>query len=202
MPFGRIKAVPGIDCAWYGRTFVGERLCGDAALALYDGGKLFLAMIDGMGHGPEANSVAVKACEHLKYKWTADLTSTMAELDVALRETLGGSVGMCTLDIGSGMINYAAVGNVMMRLEGTACQKYHAKEGVVGGHRASPRHHSARLGNGDILILHTDGVSERFRIQDVPQLRSLAAGNMARAIVDEFGKSYDDVTCLVLKRSK
>lgn len=202
MPFGRIEGALGIDCAWYGRAFVGERMSGDGALGLFENGNIFLAMIDGMGHGREAYAVAVKACEYLRAQWTTDLGSTMEALDAELRDTLGGAVSLCSLDLSKGLFEYAAVGNIVMRIEGADCQKYYAKEGVVGGLNASPRFHSLQLGQGDTMILHTDGVSDRFRIEDIPQLRGFSAGRMARTIVDEFGKSYDDVTCMVLKRSK
>jgi serine/threonine protein phosphatase PrpC len=202
VPFGRLENVNGVDCAWYGRAFVGERVSGDGALVVSNGDQVFLAMIDGMGHGPAAYKVAARACEYLRENWSPDLDSTMAAVDKELRETLGGSVGMCTLDLSSGVIEYTAVGNIIMRLEGSKCQKFYAKEGVVGIRQMSLRHHRAMMREGDVLVMHTDGISERFRMEDIPQVLGYAAGRMARAIVEQFGKSHDDVTCLVLKRSK
>ncbi|NCF62691.1 MAG: SpoIIE family protein phosphatase [Gammaproteobacteria bacterium] len=202
MPFGRLESVAGIDCAWYGRPFLGERVSGDGALITTKGDCIFLAMIDGMGHGKNAYAVASNACEFLRENWSKDLNATMAAVDGELQDTIGGAVSLCTIDVTSGLIEYAAVGNIILRLEGSVNQKFHAREGVVGVRRASPRNHKAQMGQTDLLIMHTDGISSRFHMADKPKMRSYAAARMAREIVEQFGKPHDDVTCMVLKRAK
>ena len=56
LPTGR--SVSGIDAAFeyagYGRPYLGERLSGDVALAVDLDDRLAIALIDVLGHGPDA----------------------------------------------------------------------------------------------------------------------------------------------------
>ena len=58
---------------------------------------------------------------------------------------------------------------------------------------------SFAIGPGDVLVLFTDGVKERFELQDYPQLRYEGAKTIARTIVTRYGKDHDDAGCVVLR---
>jgi serine/threonine protein phosphatase PrpC len=63
----------------------------------------------------------------------------------------------------------------------------------------SPLEQSLTVENSDVVILTTDGVKENFDPEDYPQMHSQKAITIARNIVQRFGKSYDDATCIVLR---
>jgi hypothetical protein len=56
-----------------------------------------------------------------------------------------------------------------------------------------------RLGRSDVLLLYTDGVRSSFKLDEYPQLQYESAATIARNVVERFGRSYDDATCIVLR---
>ena len=52
---------------------------------------------------------------------------------------------------------------------------------------------------GDIVLLYTDGVKDRFQLQDYPQLLHHTAELIARTVIQRFGKDHDDASCIALR---
>jgi hypothetical protein len=48
-----------------------------------------------------------------------------------------------------------------------------------------------------VLILYTDGISDRASFDDYPQIRYQTTSTIAETIVTRYGKSHDDATCIV-----
>ena len=63
----------------------------------------------------------------------------------------------------------------------------------------SPREEHLLLGRDDVLVLYTDGVQDRFTLDDYPQLLHDDAQTIAVTIVERFGRDYDDAACVALK---
>ena len=74
-----------------------------------------------------------------------------------------------------------------------------SKDGIVGSNMHSLRMETTRLESGDILVLTTDGVKERFSLNDLPAPRESSPASIARLLLRRFGKDYDDAACIVLK---
>jgi serine phosphatase RsbU (regulator of sigma subunit) len=64
------------------------------------------------------------------------------------------------------------------------------------------REQQMSLNPDDVLLLHTDGISERFENSEFPQLRYADAMSIARGIVNRFGKNYDDAGCIAVRYLK
>ncbi len=63
----------------------------------------------------------------------------------------------------------------------------------------SPQQQNLNLGPSDVVLLYTDGVSDRFEVDQYPQLLYESAMSIARTVVQRFGKAHDDATCLALR---
>jgi serine/threonine protein phosphatase PrpC len=181
------------------RSCAGERVSGDAVVIDHRNGKLFLSVIDGLGHGPEAHAVAVRAERFLENGWTVDPLDTLNRLHSELKGTIGAAAGACVLDLPGRIARYAGVGNTVFRTLGSRPARLLSVDGVVGGQMREPKVQTVELDPADVLLLYSDGVSDRFETKQYPQILCHNVSAIARQVVERFGKSHDDATCLAVK---
>jgi serine/threonine protein phosphatase PrpC len=74
-------------------------------------------------------------------------------------------------------------------------------DGVVGHNMRTPLTQTIDLDPGDLIVLYTDGIHDRFTSDDYPSLHHHAPEDVARTIVDRFGKDYDDAACIAVRYS-
>ena len=56
-----------------------------------------------------------------------------------------------------------------------------------------------QLEPGDLIVLYTDCVSDRFTLDDYPGALRHAPKEVASNIVQRFGKDHDDATCIAVR---
>lgn len=197
-PAGDAESRP-LEVAYVNRPCRGELVSGDgvAVTEVEDG--VLIVVVDGLGHGREANGAAKAATRYVRREPTSDLGHLMKKLNERLRETVGAAVSLCWIELSSGTTRYAAVGNTVLRLEGERALRLTATAGTVGSQVKNVRVDSARLTEGDVLIIHTDGISDRTTFDDYPQLRYQSAETVAEKIVGRYGKRHDDATVVVCR---
>jgi anti-sigma regulatory factor (Ser/Thr protein kinase) len=188
-----------IDCAFFVRPCRGERLSGDVALVERRGDTLFIAIIDALGHGPDAHAIAEKAARSLKGAWTPDLEQTVRELHEALKSTDGAAAGLCMVNVAKHNVRYVGVGNTVIRTVGNGERTVFSTPGTLGHQMRTPREQHLSIEPGALLLLYTDGIKERFEMEDYPQLRYQDSRTIAREIVTRYGKDHDDASCVVLR---
>ena len=156
-----------IDIGVAHRTLKGEQESGDAwVLARFDGGVL-LAVIDGLGHGPEAAHPAQLARRALQAEPNRDLVNLIERCHIALRHTRGAVMTLVQIRLAGPSMTWVAVGNVEGRLvrgqrshEGAS----HPSEavllmgGVVGYQLPALKPATLALHPGDTVMLATDGL--------------------------------------------
>ena len=123
----------------------------------------------------------------------------LRSLHEALRDTIGAAAGIAIVDAASGSIRYAGVGNIVMRILGPRSMRLASTAGTLGHQIRTPTEQHAHLTDAGVMVLHTDGIRERFELEDYPQLRYESAATIARTIVERFGKLYDDAGCVVAR---
>jgi serine phosphatase RsbU (regulator of sigma subunit) len=65
----------------------------------------------------------------------------------------------------------------------------------------TPHPQDLQLEAGDLIVLYTDGVQDRFTSDDYPGLFHHAPQRVAQTIVKRFGKPYDDAACIAIRYS-
>jgi negative regulator of sigma-B (phosphoserine phosphatase) len=185
------------EYASYGRPAAGERTSGDAAVIDSTGAHLLLAAVDVLGHGDEAHAVADRAESCLRTRWSRDVVSTMLDLHAELEGTRGAVAGICVLELETADLRFCGVGNTDAYTLGPQPTSLYSTEGILGSRIRTPREQRLQLHAGDVLVLHTDGVSGDFRSPSLERGPLGRAADLARRIVNEFGRPYDDATCLV-----
>jgi anti-sigma regulatory factor (Ser/Thr protein kinase) len=195
----RDGAVTAIDWAVYARPCAGERASGDTVVVVERPDVVFIAIVDVLGHGPEAHEVARFAEAFLREAWTRDPVAVTLRLHDELKGRRGAAAGMALLDVEQGELHYVGVGNTTIRRFGARETRLHSVDGTLGQSLRSPRKQTMLLGRGDVLLLHTDGVRSGFKIDDYPQMRYETAKTIVRKVVEQFGRPYDDATCFALR---
>ena len=175
------------------RPAQGESLSGDAVLVRAMDEATLLAVVDGLGHGEQANVAALRAIAALEEAAAGTTLDSMVGLcDRALRGTRGAALTLAR--VRGTTLEVVAVGNVALRTRDVANLSFLNMPGIVGSLRRTPRVATGLLGPRARVVLASDGVSSRF---DVRELDGLDPERAARDLADRHGVTYDDVSVLV-----
>ena len=191
-----------LDWAIFGRPCAGERVSGDAAIVEERDGMLFLGIIDVLGHGAEAHALVERIEESLRRGWSRDVVGSLRRLHEVLKGTRGAAAGVAALEVASGELRYAGVGNTAIRKFGARPARLLSVEGIVGSHMRTPVEQTLHLGRSDVVVLQTDGLSNNFERAEYPQIVCHRARAIARTLVRRFGQVYDDATCIVVRYAR
>jgi len=151
-----------------------------------------LAVVDALGHGDGAAEVSSAAIECLsKLGLDTPVLDVMHALHGALRGTRGAATTVCML--AGSRIEACAVGNVHVLC--AQCEVPLVLSPGVLGHQV-PRYRvaQAELKAGARLALVSDGISMRFRLDD---LRHLDAAQVCEFVHRRYRRQEDDATILV-----
>ena len=99
----------------------------------------------------------------------------------------------------TGSVRYTGVGNTAYRLFGSRNARLISTAGNLGQQIRSPQLQQHALTADDVVVLYSDGIKDRFELEDYPQLRYQGAATIARTVVERFGKHHDDATCVVVR---
>jgi len=191
--------IDDIDVASFARPCLGERVSGDTVVIEHRDDFLFLAMVDALGHGPQANAVANQAERFLRNHWSSDVLDTMHRLHSELKGTIGAGAGLCVVDRVTREVRYTSVGNTVLRTFGPRATRLISTDGIIGIRFRTPAVQAAPLNESGIILLYTDGVSDHFDVEQYPQIHYHSASAIAHKIVASFGKPYDDATCMAMR---
>lgn len=184
------------------RPHLYEHVSGDAALVREQGHVLLAAIADVLGHGPEAHDLAVIIEKFLQGNWNDSVVGLMDQLHEHLKGSRGAGAGLCLVDCESGLVRYTGIGNTVIRRFGSSEARLLSRPGILGGNRRTPREEQMTLTPGDVVLLYTDGVKDRFELRDYPQLLHHTADVIARTVIQRFGKDHDDASCIALRYEK
>ena len=171
----------------------GELANGDRALSRTDDQDCSLfAIVDGLGHGPEASLAAQRAEDCLlSISLQTPLIETMELIHERLSGTRGAAATVCILRRKE--IEVCAVGNVEVRSPDVRLPLVFSA-GILGSRVNKFHICRATLGAKARLVLFSDGISSRTPVEDVRKLTPHAACD---AIMKKYRRKEDDATVLV-----
>ncbi len=157
-----------IEWATAGRPLPGERACGDQSLAIgIDEDAALFGVIDGLGHGPEAQAAAVRAVEALQ-RAAGERVEVLVQLcHRVLAGTRGVAMTLARVDFESHTLSWTGVGNVSANLVAKDVTGIHIRSsarlaaGIVGYRIPEIRPAQVvSLRAGDLIVIATDGIDE------------------------------------------
>lgn len=182
------------------RTHPEANVCGDGHVIRHDGARTLLAVVDGLGHGERARKAAgiVEAYLHANYRKSLD--QLPQELHNFLRHTRGAVVGIARIDESAKQINFVGLGNISARLwlpEEKSWVRAVSMSGTLGVSFRPPRIFSYPWKKGSMLIMHSDGITERWEL--TTDQRRQHPTEIARNLMKSYWRKSDDATIMVAR---
>jgi hypothetical protein len=174
------------------RSHPAETANGDRAVTLVRSNAIVLGVIDGLGHGTQAEQAALRAVEALERASTGDVSELFAHVDAALRGTRGAAMTLAV--IRGRTCEAAGVGNVALRAQGVRGLSLAQTPGIVGAQRRSLRTTRGELGARARIAIWSDGITSRLSLDEVA---SLSPEDAARAVLDRHAADHDDATIVI-----
>ncbi|MDW6093928.1 SpoIIE family protein phosphatase [Vibrio rhizosphaerae] len=190
---------------WFSRCIpcFGESESGDGLLVRENDAGLMVAIIDVLGHGPDAARLAREMEGYLDSCFDArihdDLPQQLELMHDYFRGRLGAAVTLAFFNVQTRCFQGVGVGNTLMRKCGDDWISYFAQPGVVGEMIPTLNLFQGSFGNNERFLFTTDGIKENLdlRLCHYAQYRPLP--QFASFLVEQFGKPHDDMTVMVLE---
>ena len=178
----------------------GESECGDAWAARNEGDTLTVMVCDGLGHGAAAADASRAATECFRGSVALEPKALLELAHDALRPTRGAALAFAAIDLEARELRYCGVGNICALVVSAGAARHLVSHNGIVGHRA------ARIAQfnmpwqaGSALVMHSDGVSGRWRADEWAGMWVRKPAIVASAIWRDYSRGNDDATVLVAR---
>lgn len=181
----------------------GQTVCGDG-YAWNDGeNTLHVVVSDGLGHGPLAADASLDAIRafhaNVSLSAPADILKTIHD---TLRSTRGAAVAVAAIDAAAGIVRFAGIGNISGIILGSGLSRNMVSQsGIVGSDVKRIQTFDYPWSEDATLILHSDGISSRLRLDPYPGLFKRHPSLVAGVIYRDYGRGTDDSTVVVVRQT-
>ncbi|GGJ74837.1 transcriptional regulator [Pilimelia anulata] len=174
--------------------------CGDGHAVRTLDGRVQLLVVDGLGHGPLAAVAARAATAAFRAAPPEPPAALVERLHRALSGTRGAAIAVAELDPAGAAVRYSGLGNIGGAvLAGGARKGMVSLPGIAGHQRRVVREFGYPLPAGATVLLHSDGVSDRWTGADYPRLFDRSPAVVAATVLRDAGVRRDDACVLVAR---
>lgn len=178
-----------------------ETLSGDGCTYKTSERYFKLLLMDGLGHGPEANKAVMEGFNSFKlcpYHVPAEIIRFM---HYPLKRTRGGVGTIVIYDLITRKYQILGVGNISTKLVGNIESKNVMSYNGIIGHNIPNTMSSHEADGGDyrFIILCSDGIKSRWDISKFPMIKRYDPIFMAAAIYKDFARKTDDMSVVIIK---
>lgn len=176
-----------------------EQVCGDAWAEKSTKAGQQLLLVDGLGHGIRAAAAADAAIQIFSQKELA-ATEMIRSLHLALKNTVGAVAGLVELTPRGQTLSFIGIGNIEGKIfNGEEKQGLLSHNGTVGHALETVRQWPYSWGQNSLLILHSDGLSNRWDLGSYPGLSTRHPSVIAGVLYRDFRRERDDASVIVLR---
>jgi len=183
------------------RPMTGESESGDAYAVRVEGERCRLLLVDGLGHGPmaaRAAQAAVRVFSELPAGSTP--TATVQAVHRGLSGTRGAAAAAVDVDRTTGRVRIAGVGNVAAYVVAPGSRRgLVSLPGILGHQVRTFREFEHALPPGGAVVMHSDGLSDKWSLEDYPGLLAHSPLTFAAVLLRDVGVRRDDAGVLVAK---
>jgi anti-sigma regulatory factor (Ser/Thr protein kinase) len=183
------------------RPLRGEPVSGDGFAIREADGRRRVMLCDGLGHGRPAADAAQKAERAFAETPARSPAAIVEALHRALGHTRGAALAVAELDPAAGRVRYAGLGNIT----GTVLHADGGRRGMVslpgiaGHQRREIREYEYPLPPDSVILMHTDGVVDRWSPAGYPGLLTHSPQVIAATVLRDAGTRRDDAGVLVAR---
>lgn len=157
---------------------------------------------DGLGHGPMAALAAQAAVQAFRTGAARTPEQAMEQVHRALRGTRGAAVAVARLEP-DGRLLFCGVGNITAALvTATTRTSLLSHPGIAGHQLHQLRTYEHRLPAHGILVMHSDGLSERWTAADLAGLLHHPPAVIATGLLRQAGTRRDDASAVIAKAAR
>jgi anti-sigma regulatory factor (Ser/Thr protein kinase) len=178
----------------------GEEVCGDGWAVHQRHGRGLLLVVDGLGHGQgaaEASRAAVRAFDAHPGAAPAEMIDSLHD---ALHGTRGAAAAVIEIDVDKRCARFAGIGNISGSISSPeGSQNMVSHHGIVGHQIRKVQEFTYDWPEGALLVLHSDGLTERWDLDRYPGLVTRDLSLVAGILYRDFARRTDDATVLVAR---
>lgn len=191
---------PPARAAGLTRPLAGEAVSGDAFAVRDAAGRLQVLMCDGLGHGGLAAAAAQEAVHAFAAAASVGPAQLVEVLHAKLNHTRGAALAVAELDPEAGLVRYAGLGNIAGTVLGAGTRRGMVSlPGIAGHQRRQIRQFDYPIDAESIVLMHSDGVVDRWQPADYPGLLSRSPAVIAATVLRDAGIRRDDAGVVVAK---
>jgi anti-sigma regulatory factor (Ser/Thr protein kinase) len=180
------------------RPMADETVCGDAYAAREIEGRRQVLLCDGLGHGALAAVAAQAARVEFITAPALGPLELLNHVHRRVRHTRGLVAGVAELDEDG--VRFCGVGNVSATIvDGDRRRAMVSLPGIVGQQYREAREFAYPLGPGTLVVLHSDGLTDKWDLGDYPGLTGHAPVVIAATLLRDAAKRRDDAAILVAR---
>jgi serine phosphatase RsbU (regulator of sigma subunit) len=157
---------------------------------------------DGLGHGPLAGRAAQAAVSTFRSSTAEHPEAMLADLHRALRGGRGGALAVVRIEPGTRSVYFCGVGNIstfVVDPETGTRRSLPSAPGIVGHQMPTLRTVRQDLPPGGAVVMHSDGLTERWQASDMPGFLDHTPLVAAAQLLREAGVRRDDAGVVVAK---
>jgi anti-sigma regulatory factor (Ser/Thr protein kinase) len=199
-PAGRSQAPEPVEVGGVEAPLEGEPESGDGWVAERSGAVTSVLVSDGLGHGifaAEASAAAIEA--FLRHPGLPPL-ARLERVHESMRSTRGAAVAIAEIDPHARSLRYAGIGNISGQiLTGSTSQSLVSMNGTAGHVARTFREFSYDYRPGALLVMHSDGVTGRWSLDDYPGITARDPAVIAALLHRDHARGRDDATVVVAR---
>ncbi len=182
------------------RPLPGMSFCGDDARYWRDDAQVLLCIVDGLGHGREAEEAAHAVLAYVEQHRQEPLEEILAGCDRAIRGTRGAAVGLARANSRQRKLVYAGVGNTCLLIwMGSSLLRFASANGIIGAGFRRVLPEEVRLSAGTIGMMLTDGVSSQVDVDRYGGLPWKDLEDFARKVLADYALPGDDAAVITFR---
>lgn len=180
--------------------YPGETENGDGWSYRGAGRRHTLLVVDGSGHGASAARAAEAAIRIFSEFGDEDCAALVERMHRGLASTRGAALAVARIDGSEGVVRYVGVGNIIGSVANGADTRQMVSHNGTAGHVAPRiREFTYSCSGTPSIIMHSDGLSNRWRLADYPGLAVCHPALIAGVLFRDFRRGRDDATVAVMR---
>ena len=196
------KATPDVTAGAICLPVDGEHECGDGWAIRYSSDHIRVVVSDGLGHGPLAAKATDSALSLFAVNDRSSPAQVIQTFHLALKPTRGAAIAIVDIDLVQNQATFAGIGNIGASLfTGVKSRGMVSLNGIVGHQIARVAEFTYPCAPEDVLVLHSDGLSAHWKMEDYPGLAYRSPSLIAGVFYRDYRRVKDDATIVVLRRS-
>ncbi len=196
----RLSATNDAPAEGVTRAIDDEEVCGDDYAVRSDGNRLLLMLCDGAGHGPLAAIASQRAVRAFCEAEPGEPDVLVRRIDRALVGSRGGAVSVAAVDLSTRVVRFAGVGNVAGSVVADQTKRSMVSlPGIAGYQVRTIRCFDYPLPAGAVVVLHSDGLTDRWSAEDCRGVLARQALLTAMVLMRTAGTRRDDASVLVAR---